>query len=220
VVIADSKPKRRWFRFSLRTLLLLMAIACVGFSWFGYKLRQAERQRAAVESLEKLGISVTYDYQMGSNRFGALQPTPPGPEWLRKSLGIDFVADVTDLRLFHNALTDSEAEHLQGLTRLKALDLSATQITDAALVHLEGLTQLTKLNLAGTKITSAGLMHLQGLTKLEVLFLTNTQITDSGLEHFRGLKKLKTLYMSRTPQVTDVGCAELQKSLPKLEIVR
>jgi hypothetical protein len=31
--MTETKPKRRWFRFSLRTLFVLMTIICV---WFGY----------------------------------------------------------------------------------------------------------------------------------------------------------------------------------------
>ena len=56
----DNKPKtkRRRFRFSLRTLLLLVTVASLGFGWLGYKLRQAERQRAAVELLRELDAEV------------------------------------------------------------------------------------------------------------------------------------------------------------------
>jgi len=64
----DAKPKRRWFRFSLRTLLVLATIACAGFGWLGVKMQQARRQQQAVEKLEKLGARVVYDYQIDPDR--------------------------------------------------------------------------------------------------------------------------------------------------------
>lgn len=34
----DAMPKRPWFRFSLRTLLVLVMIACAGFGWLADRL--------------------------------------------------------------------------------------------------------------------------------------------------------------------------------------
>ncbi|MCE9544689.1 MAG: hypothetical protein K8T25_04110 [Planctomycetia bacterium] len=52
----EEKPKRP-FQFSLRTLLIVMAVAAVPISWFSYK---ADRQRRAVEALRKSGATVAY----------------------------------------------------------------------------------------------------------------------------------------------------------------
>ena len=40
----DEKPniERRWFRFSLRTLLFLVTIAGCGFAWFESRLKKQE----------------------------------------------------------------------------------------------------------------------------------------------------------------------------------
>src|SRR4051794_11935806 len=100
----NAKPKRRWSSFSLRTLLVFVTVASVGFGYFAHKLRQAERQRAAVEALRIAGGRlVRYDYQIDSdgNDLPGF-PEPPGPAWLLDRLGIDFLANVTLVNLRHS----------------------------------------------------------------------------------------------------------------------
>jgi Leucine-rich repeat (LRR) protein len=58
-------------------------------------------------------------------------------------------------------VTDDGLKHLQGLTQLRTLDLSATNVTDAGLKHLQGLTELQILDLNGTKATGDGVKRLQ-----------------------------------------------------------
>jgi hypothetical protein len=231
----DAKPniKRHWFRFSLRALLLLVTIASVGFGWFAYKLRQAQRQKEAVEAIDKLGWFVKYDYEVDPKGGLLASPTPPGPIWLRELLGVDFFASVavvqnngesfTDAQLVHlqgipglkslymldTKTTDAGLLHLHGLTQLEDLVLGRAQITDTGLVHLQGLTKLKTLNLDRTQITDAGLSHLQGLTKLQLLCLESTHITDTGLKNLRGLTELESLWLSNT-QITDAGLLHLQ----------
>jgi len=46
----------RWrFQFSLRSLVVLVVVVAVPLGWFGVKLREAERQRKAVEAIRKAG---------------------------------------------------------------------------------------------------------------------------------------------------------------------
>ena len=90
-------------------------------------------------------------------------------------------------------VTDAGLVHLEGMTRLKRLNLYGTKITDSGLAHLEGLTQLQTLDLAYTTITDAGLVHLKGLTQLKSLSFQGTQVTDAGLVHLKGLTRLETL---------------------------
>ena len=39
---AVNKPRRRWFRFSLRTLFVLMSLLCIWLGWNVYQVRQRE----------------------------------------------------------------------------------------------------------------------------------------------------------------------------------
>jgi len=49
------RARRRWYQYSLRTLLLVMLLASVGISWFAVKMQRARKQREAVEAIRGLG---------------------------------------------------------------------------------------------------------------------------------------------------------------------
>lgn len=49
------KPRRRWFRYSLRTLLALVLVTCLGLGWFAHKLKQARDQKETVAAIRQLG---------------------------------------------------------------------------------------------------------------------------------------------------------------------
>ena len=47
------KPRRRRkLQFSLRSLFVVMTLACVGMSWLGIKMQQARRQKEAVDAAQ------------------------------------------------------------------------------------------------------------------------------------------------------------------------
>ena len=51
------QPRRRWFQYRLRTLLIVMTVAAVPLGWWSYN---ADRQRRAAETLERHGAIVSY----------------------------------------------------------------------------------------------------------------------------------------------------------------
>jgi len=51
---AKRPSRRRWFQFSLRSLLLLTLIASLALGWVASERRKAKQQRQAIEALEKL----------------------------------------------------------------------------------------------------------------------------------------------------------------------
>jgi hypothetical protein len=55
------KRKRRWFQFSLRSLLIVMLLVGIYLRWTVVKV---ERQSEAVKAILDDGGSVTYDYQI------------------------------------------------------------------------------------------------------------------------------------------------------------
>ena len=65
----SDKPKRRWYQFSLKTLLVVMTLLCLGpGGYVAYEQEKARRQKAAVEAIEKLGGNVKYDWTCQSAR--------------------------------------------------------------------------------------------------------------------------------------------------------
>lgn len=231
---ALEKPRRRWLRFSLRSLLLLIAVVAVSLGWLIHKARQ---EGIAVAALKEMGCDVTY----GNNN--AHQGSPTVLERLRKLLGESESRNVTKVIGSKSQITDAGMVHVQGLTQLQTLWLNDTQVADAGLAHLVGLTQLQYLWLNDTQITDAGLVNLRGLTQLhslvlsyakvtdtglaclggltelEYLCIDGTQVTDAGLEHLQGLSRLKYLDLTAT-QVTDAEVQQLQKALPNCIIFR
>ena len=41
----SEKPKRRWYQFSLKSLLLAVVVMAAALSWYGYRLRILEKER-------------------------------------------------------------------------------------------------------------------------------------------------------------------------------
>ena len=197
--IQSPKPKRCWYQFSLRTLLVVMTVSIVAFGvWIQFMRLQARENRArvaaveeAVAAIEKLGGRVTSEKK-------ELRPQ----SWLESQFD-----------------DPGDADDPAGVLTVSEVNLFFASVTDADLEHLKALTNLQTLNLSVTNITDAGLEHLEGLTNLGFLYLSNTNVTDAGLEHLTGLKRLEILSLHIT-NVTDEGVKKLQQSLPNCEIVR
>ena len=72
-----DKPRRRWLRFSLRSLFLLVVVIAVLLGWMIHKVRQ---QGVAVAALREMGCWVRYDY---------FPMSPTTLEKLKKLLGVE-----------------------------------------------------------------------------------------------------------------------------------
>ena len=119
-----AKHGRRWFQFSLRTLLLLMLVSGCGAGWFVRKVQQARAQREAAQAIEELGGAVTY--ASGGRMRTAVA-------WLGELLG----EELRTLSLSGTQVTDAGLECLRGLTELRELALSNNQVTDAGVNELK-----------------------------------------------------------------------------------
>jgi hypothetical protein len=213
------KRTRRWFQFSLRSLLIFTLICAVACAWLGRKIEQKRREREAVEAIVRDGFSVMYDSQLDPRGTPYSNDRPPGPDWLRKVLGDNFFSEAKRVFVFGdrrgtNTATDAGLARLGELPHLEWVSLDSTNVSDSGLVHVEALTELQTLDLGNTAITDAGLEHLKKLTQLSSLYLTGTKITDAGLEHVKGCTQLVVLFLDGT-QVTDAGLEKL-RSLTRL----
>jgi Leucine rich repeat/Leucine Rich repeat len=205
------KRKRRWFQFSLRSLMIFTAIVAVGCGWIGRRMEQKRKEREAVEAIVRLKGEVFYDYQ----RETVEDVQPSGPAWLRKLLGENFFSEVDAVLLYDSDVTDAGLANLEGLSELQTLVLTGTKVTDVGLSNLRGLAHLQNLTLSGDTITDAGLVNLSQLPRLQELDLARTNITDAALKHLSGLKQLRTLNLRGT-KVTDAGLKHL-KGLSQLK---
>ncbi|MCH8046346.1 MAG: leucine-rich repeat domain-containing protein [Planctomycetes bacterium] len=239
--MVTETPKRRWYQFSLKTLLVVVTVSTVAFGgWVHNRRQRAQENRKrvvavdeAVAAIEQLGGVVFFEGGPNLN-----WPKPEHEErrsqtWLERQfddpggpddpvgakinyVGFDSLGSTYGFD--DPIVTDAGLKYLNALTNLETLNLDGTNITDAGLEHLKGLTNLRTLYLNDTKVTDLGLVYLEGLTELEYINLWNTNITDAGLRHLKGLASLETLLLYRT-KVTDAGVKNLQKALPNCEIL-
>jgi predicted negative regulator of RcsB-dependent stress response len=166
-----ATPRRRWYQFSLKTLLVVMVLLCLGpGGYVAYEQNKVRREKEAVEAIEKLGGVVSYG-RSASARSAMLQQV----------LGDDTIGTVESVDFWNpSQVTDDDVAHLAQLPRLKHLNLTDTQVTDAGLKHLAGLKDLSGLTLDNTQVTDAGLVHLAGLKGLRHLNVYRTLVTDAG----------------------------------------
>lgn len=217
--------RRRFFRYSLRTLFVVVTVFCV---WMGMIAKAARDQRLAVEAIQEAGGTVYYQHQVSVDRvspslsYSVLQPSwpgfdPPGPAWLRKLIGDEYFFSVWNIILNGPKINDRDVAAVKRLTKLEILSLKSTNVTDAGLVHLTELTNLQFLCLFKSQFTDAGLEHLKRLTNLQTLDLGSTRVSDTGLENLKGLTNLRELKLENT-KITDAGL-ESVKRLANLQVL-
>jgi hypothetical protein len=183
---------RRPFRFSLRAVLVLVALVGLALG----RVHSARDQRQAAARLQKSNPSATvlYDYEVGADGRLQASPQPPGPGWLRERLGVDYFSSVVGADMFY--------------------------ATDADLECLARLANLRRLNLArSVDVTDAGLKQLEGLKRLKLLVLDDAdQVTDEGLRSLGRLKNLSLLQLDLGRRMTPAGIEQLKRGLPNCRI--
>jgi hypothetical protein len=207
------KRKRRWFQFSLRSLMVFTVVCAIGAAWLGRKIEQKRKERELAEALVKRGGDVRYDYEEtnGQRR---------GPEWLRGLLGEDLFSEVETVMFFGRRPTDDQLEKLKIFTHLKVLWLH-WRVTDADLTHLSRLTQLQSLSLYLPEVRDAGMKNLKALVRLQTLNLYGAEnITDAGLKNLKDLTQLRSLTLDDDyrNETIEAGLEDLKKALPNCEI--
>ncbi len=224
---------RRWYQFSLRSLLVFTLLFALTVGWLGSKIAQKGRERQAVEAIARAGGQVWFDQQRPNNPNGPSEPS--GPRWLRSLLGDNFFSEIKEVELSSgddatlaqlDALRDVEnfglagskitdagltqwLDHLKDLPQLRTLGLNGLNVGNSALGRIKELSQLEHLFLSGTSVTDTGLERLERIGRLKDVFLRNTPITGAGLVHLRGLTKLEGLCLMDT-NVNDAGAAHLK----------
>lgn len=190
-MLDSFKPKRRWFQFSLRTLLLLTTLSAVLLGIWTTYVAPYRAQRRAAAALQTLGADL---YERPAD----------GPAWIRTLVGEKDFVKVHECWIMFKPISDNDLQHLKALTKLQTLHLMDLDISDAGLAHLKGLTNLRILTLYKIQVTDAGLVHLKGLTNLHLLVVQETQVTDAGLADLKKALPTLDIIYARNGRVVDV----------------
>jgi hypothetical protein len=150
--MTEQRRKRRWFQFSLRTMLLAVLVVSMLLSWVACEMQEGTRQRAALQAVKELGGRVNYDHPNRKTTRSALT----------RYVEDHFPRGISLIVLEGPAVCDASLEQLSMLTHVTRLNiLRAPNVTDAGLEHLKGLTSLESLILQDTQVTPEGVERLQ-----------------------------------------------------------
>ena len=145
-------------------------------------------------SSENPSATLLYDYEVGVAGRLKESSAPPGPEWLRERLGVDYFSSVVGADMFY--ATDADLECLVRLPNLRRLYLERS-----------------------IDVTDAGLKHLEGFKDLKLLVLDDAdQVTDEGLRSLGRLKSLALLQLDLGRRMTPAGIEQLKRDLPNCRI--
>ncbi len=136
----------RWrFQFSIRSLLVLVVVVAVPFSWLAVEMKKAKEQKAAVEAIWRSDGDIVYDWQHYSarDRWGRPTRKPPVPKWVTNWLGDDLFYDIVEVSFpeyWHYSgeqCDDDTLRHLYCLTKLRRVQLIRTNVTDEGVRNLQ-----------------------------------------------------------------------------------
>ena len=218
--------KMRWFRFSLRTFLLVVTVFCI---WLGWKINAARQQKEAVDAILKAGGTVYYDYQIlpnipSENHWNIgynANALPTGPLLLRKLFGDVCFRKVILVRFSQTNIPEAVLRQLTNLPDLTHVALQYVKIVpdgsdvprpiqDADFEVFGQLSRLELLELPAADINGSGLAYLTRLRDLRFLSIQRTNINDTGLESAGALTQLNMLLLDDNP-ITDEGLRHLQR---------
>lgn len=207
-----TKPRRLWPRFTLRVLLALVTVICLGLGLWTHRARE---QRRVVELIEASGSMVCYEsdgpapaYEAGSIK-----------GWLVETMGRDYFEGIVaaylhdrkllrhlpifpglrQLHVYDPTLTDNDLAVVGRCHELRVLYVSEgefggdvvsnTQLGDKSLQVIAKLENLEVAELHGTDFSRAGIAALATAPSLRTLVIG---LCDASVEA-RDFDKLKRL---------------------------
>lgn len=207
-----KRPRRRWFQFSLRTLLLMMLVFGCGLGWFTAKRRQAQQAWKRIEEAEKLDINLI---AVDDNR--AMGGIHHEGTWLEEWLGISLPEPLISAKVNTSSNPTPELQELAKFPELTDIWLEVDDITDEQLAPLAGMKRLTTLQIAWSPLRGSGLAYLAGNDSLEELNLFYCDnLTDEAIYSIPKLPSLTHLRINNCP-LTGVSLGHLATACPKLE---
>ena len=184
-----KRSDRRWFRFSLKTFLVVTTAVCI---LLAVAVKRAHDRRSAIAAIDAWGGGYTIDLL--------------GPDWMREY--------VRNNKWFYNLSRVSVGPRLDDYDAGNPFDDQALQ---RLIPYLNRFSNFRKLDVRGTAVTDQGLSHLDELNFLDEILLNETRISDAGLKVLADIGTLTRIDIRET-MVTPQGIAKFQAALPNCEV--
>ena len=122
--VKTTKP-RRWFRFRLRTLLILVTVLSVPIGWIGWELDQRRRERKVTAWVEEMGgfVQIHAGPYVKQSWWEETKDS-----WWKQTKDIWFAGRVC--RVYLEETQVSDLTPLAELKNLEVLDLRNTQLSE------------------------------------------------------------------------------------------
>ena len=227
---AARPPRRFWWRWTRRALLVVVTLALVtaapwGWLYLGWRQEQSLVKRLdgfvnGCQTLDGTYISLgrpRWRSALGKNGF-----VFDRVQWLaikRGDADLSLVPNLPRIRtldLFDFSPTNPGLPELRRLAHLETLCFYGGQLTEPQLRDVAELRSLRSLRLGG-EFRDSDLLHLRRLPNLVFLDLSNSPASNATIPYLKDLTGLEYLVLRGT-RITPAGIAELRAALPKCEI--
>ena len=146
--VVDAKPRRRFLRYSLRSLMILTVLVAVGLGYCLHLVNSYQAQRVAALAIEKLGAH----YKM----------EPGHHQWLKWFRDGEY-EDVVYLDLGRVDFSDEVAKYLAHFSHLDRLVVRGEQFTDENLLALPCRETIRWVILDTTSVSEEGVRRFEEL---------------------------------------------------------
>lgn len=227
----------RWYRYSVRALLVLIFVISLPLGWIGRDYFRAQREQEVVDLIYRHGGRVLYDHQFQDGHF-VYDATPRGNPTLRQWLGdhlyarvvvvsvppqgadevvprLAGLADLREVRLASFRLSDRSVDALASLGRLRGIMLHGTRLSPDQMQRLASTTNLEWIELHGNVFTDDHLAGLFAASRLEKVKLVRVAATDGGIRHLAKIESLQDVRLHQLAGVAEAGYRPLAR-LPNL----
>lgn len=176
----------RHLRFRMRTIFILVTLSAIVSA---VSITQAQRQRAAVAGIKRLGGHVLYEasaYDAEPLRLVS---------WLTRTMGPDWFHSVTTVQLPH--ATDHTIVLLKGLPDTSNLSLRNASLTEHGIRYITALPKLESLHFEHGALTDDQVALLVSLQRLRHLEVKGTAITDASLPAISHLPAIQSVILDK-----------------------
>lgn len=216
---AAPTKRRRWLRFGIRSILVLMVLVAIPLAWIANRAHLR-----AVAAIEAVGGRAGFDYEDISfeDMLQGKVAVAPGPPLLRSILGENFFAKIVSVFLYSTAFdlpSQSDKEHILSLlSQMHDIKhMLVENATDVDLEHISRVPSISSLIFDGT-FTDAGVAELMVLPNLEEIRLFSDHIGEPSVIALSRYTKLQRLWVYGKG-LSEEDARILKAALPECDIV-